>query len=152
TDCVIKGDLPCTVEVEGQRSPAVITFTLTIPGADRGPERQDPSPKNLHLSLVVADQRCDVNDDWFEDGVLQLDKAASRAGATLVCLFTCLYSDYPPGGHSLMGMSCHRGAKEQYLAVRSKRDYWSVPVTEDVMETYLCQEWERRVPGTGYRG
>jgi hypothetical protein len=151
-DSVIKGDLPCTVQVDGQRSPVVVTFTLTLPAAERGPERQYPSPKNLHLSLIVADQRCDVDDDWFEEGVLQLDKAASRFGARLVCCVTCLYSDYSPAGQGLMGMRCHRGAKEQYLAVRSKRDYWSVPVTEDVMETYLCQEWERRVPGTGYRG
>ena len=49
-------------------------------------------------------------------------------------------------------MSCHRDAKEQYLAVRSKLDYWSVPVTEVVMETYVCPEYERRIPGTGYRG
>jgi hypothetical protein len=25
-------------------------------------------------------------------------------------------------------------------------------VTEDVPETYLCGEYQRRVPGTGYRG
>jgi hypothetical protein len=151
-DSVIKGDLPCTIEVDGQRAPAVVSFTLTLPSAERGPERQDPSPKNLHLSLTVADQRCEVDDDWFEDGVLRLDRAARRVGARLVCCVTCLYSDYSPGGHGLMGMSCHRGAKAQYLAVRSKLDYWSVPVTEDVMETYLCPEYERRIPGTGYRG
>ena len=149
---VIMGDLPCTIEVDGQRAAAVVTFTLTLPSAERGPERQYPSPKNLHLSLTVADQRFDVDDDWFEDGVLSLDQAVRRVGASLVCCVTCLYSDYSPGGHGLMGMSCHRGAKEQYLAVRSKLDYWSVPVTEDVMETYLCPEYERRVPGTGYRG
>ena len=49
-------------------------------------------------------------------------------------------------------MRCHRDAKPQYLAVRSKAEYWGVPVTEDVPETYLCDEYERRVPGTGYRG
>jgi hypothetical protein len=151
-DSVIKGDLPCTIDVNGQRAAAVVTFTLTLLGAEPEPERQGPSPKNLHLSLTVADQRFDVDDDWFEDGMLQLDKLASQAGASLVCCVTCLYSDYSPYGHGLMGMSCHRGAKEQYLAVRSKRDYWSVPVTEDVMETYLCPEYQRRVPGTGYRG
>ena len=49
-------------------------------------------------------------------------------------------------------MLCHREAKVQYLAVRSKADYWSVPVTERVPETHLRAEYERRVPGTGYRG
>ena len=49
-------------------------------------------------------------------------------------------------------MRCHRDAKGQYLAVRSKADYFHVPVTEDVPETYLCDEYERRTPRTGYRG
>jgi hypothetical protein len=57
---------------------------------------------------------------------------------------TCLYSDYSPAGHGLRGMRCHRGAKERYLAVRSKADYWSVPVTEEVPETYLCPEYQPR--------
>jgi len=51
-----------------------------------------------------------------------------------------------------MGMRCHRGAKAQYLAVKSKREYCGVPVTEEVMETYLCPEYATRIPGTGYRG
>lgn len=65
---------------------------------------------------------------------------------------TCLYSDYSPGGHGLMGIRCHRDAKDQYLKVRSKADYWPVPVTEEVPETYLCDEYQLRIPGTGYRG
>ncbi len=48
--------------------------------------------------------------------------------------------------------ACYRGVKDQYLAVRSKADYWSVPVTEEVPETHLCSDYQRRVPGTGYRG
>ena len=78
TDSVIKGDLPCTIELDGQRSRAVVTFALTLLSAERGPEHQHSSPKNLHLSLIVADQHCDVDDDWFEDGVLRLDQVARR--------------------------------------------------------------------------
>jgi hypothetical protein len=70
----------------------------------------------------------------------------------LVCCVTCLFSDDSPYGHGLTGMCCHRGAKDAYLAVRSKHEYWSVPVTEYVMETHLCDDYQRRVPGTGYRG
>jgi hypothetical protein len=76
------------------------------------------------------------------DGLAPADRdAATAAGLSL-----------SQGGHGLMGMRCHRDAKQQYLAVTSKRDYWSVPVTEVVTETYLCPEYQRRVPGTGYRG
>jgi hypothetical protein len=49
-------------------------------------------------------------------------------------------------------MSCHRLDAERYIAVRAKADYWSVPVTEIVMETHRCDTWQPRVPGTGYRG
>jgi hypothetical protein len=40
-----------------------------------------------------------------------------------MCCVTCLYSDYSPGGHGLTGMRCHRDAKVQYLAVKSKAAY-----------------------------
>jgi hypothetical protein len=38
--------------------------------------------------------------------------------------------------------------------VRTKKEFWSVSGRQDrfVQETYLCPEFERRVPGTGYRG
>jgi hypothetical protein len=49
-------------------------------------------------------------------------------------------------------MLCHRNAKQQYLAVRSKAEYWRIPVTEDVVETHYCDEFQHRVLGTGYRG
>jgi Family of unknown function (DUF6304) len=151
-DAVLRGDLPCTIEVaDGRRESAFLSFALTLPSADRSAERT-PGPKFLRLSIVIADEHFEVTDDWFEDGVLRLDQAVHAAGARLVCCATCLYSDYSPAGHGLMSIRCHRGAKTQYLAVRSKREYWSVPVTEDVMETYLCPEYSTRIPGTGYRG
>ncbi len=68
------------------------------------------------------------------------------------CCLTCGLSDYSPGGQGLMGMRCHRDAREQYLAVRTKADYWPVPVTEEVPEFYRCSAYELRIPGTGYRG
>jgi hypothetical protein len=68
------------------------------------------------------------------------------------CCLTCLLSDYSPAGVDLVGMRCHRDARSRYLAVRSKSDYWGVPVTEEVPEFYRCDSYEPRIPGTGYRG
>jgi len=68
------------------------------------------------------------------------------------CCLTCGLSDYNPGGNGLMGMRCHREARSQYLSARSKMEYWSVPVTEEVPEFYRCDQYERRRSGTGYRG
>ena len=37
TDCVLSGDLPCTIAVDGQRRPAVIAFSLDLrPGTWSG--------------------------------------------------------------------------------------------------------------------
>ena len=69
-----------------------------------------------------------------------------------MCCVTCLFSDYSLSGHGLTGTRCHRGIKEQYLAIKSNTDYWSVPATEEVPEPYLCAEYQCRIPGTGYRG
>jgi hypothetical protein len=147
-DCVLSGDLPCTLAVGEQHRPVTIAFSLDLrPGTASRPA----STHQLSLSLVLDGISYQVADDWFEDGVQRLEQALPP-GAQLACCATCLFSDYSPGGHGLTGIRCHRDAKDQYLAVRSKRDYWSVPVTEDVPETYLCDEYQRRVPGTGYRG
>jgi hypothetical protein len=140
--CVLGGELPCTLEVDGSRRPTTVRFTLDL--------RID-EPKNLRLAADLDGVTVEVADDDFEQGLQRLEDSFP-SGARLACCVTCLYSDYSPAGRDMIGIRCRREAKEQYLAVRSKRDYWSVPVTEEVPETYLCAEYERRVPGTGYRG
>ncbi|MCE9532807.1 MAG: hypothetical protein K8T89_17050 [Planctomycetes bacterium] len=51
-------------------------------------------------------------------------------------------------------MMCFRNLKAEYLKVTTKKEFWSVHGRQDrfVQETYLCPEFERRIPGTGYRG
>jgi hypothetical protein len=147
-NCVLGGDLPCAVIIAGQRRDVAIRFGLDLrPDRAGSPDR----PVNLRLSVAVDGAMFEVTDAWFEDGLLGLEETLPPQ-MRLMCCVTCLYSDYSPGGHGLMGMRCHRDAKEQYLAVRSKADYWNVPVTEEVPETYLCPEYRRRIAGTGYRG
>jgi hypothetical protein len=148
TDCVLSGDLPCSIGVGGQRRPATIAFSLDLrPGTAMLPG----SAHTLTVSLVLDGITYEVADDWFEDGVQHLERTLPP-GVQMVCCVTCLFSDYSPGGHGMTGIRCHRGTKEQYLAVRSKADYWPDPVTEEVLEIYLCDEFQRRIPGTGYRG
>ena len=77
------------------------------------------------------------------------------AGSYLRACITCAYSDYSPGGNGLFGgLACFRGHKAEYLAVRSKRDLLDIwdKRTGFVQETYLCPEFDRRQPGSGYRG
>ncbi|MFE4922321.1 DUF6304 family protein [Streptomyces sp. NPDC056661] len=148
TSCVLSGALPCTIEGPRGVQPCLVRFTLDL----RQREESAPGPAgNLRLSIEVEGATLEVADDWFEDGLLRL-AAALPGGFRLRSCVTCLFADYSPGGHSLMGIRCHREGKAQYLAVRGKSDYWPVPVTEEVPETYLCGEFEPRVSGTGYRG
>jgi len=67
----------------------------------------------------------------------------------------CLYSDYSPLGHGLFGcMMCFRNLKAEYVKVTTKDELWPIHDRYDrlVQETYLCPDFERRIPGTGYRG
>jgi hypothetical protein len=106
----------------------IVSTTLTMGAAEYGQEREET------LEVVLGDLARQVEPARWE------------------CCLTCLLSDYSPGGVDLMGMRCHRNARSRYLAVRSKRDYWGVPVTEEVPEFYHCDSYEPRIPGTGYRG
>jgi hypothetical protein len=91
---------------------------------------------------------------WFEDELLSI-QAQLPEGVYFKACINCLYSDYSPYGHGLFGsMMCFRNLKAEYLKVTTKQEFWSVHGRQDrfVQETYLCPEFERRIPGTGYRG
>ena len=46
-----------------------------------------------------------------------------------------------------------RRNKAGYGSIRTKHDLFAIiPTSERVQEIYLCPEFERRTPGTGYRG
>lgn len=67
--------------------------------------------------------------------------------------FTCAFSDYHPGGQSLSGsLACFRDNKAGYLSIQGKAvmSIWHTR-TEYVQEWFLCPEFQRRTPGTGYR-
>jgi len=145
--CVISGELPCMVD-RGERRETTVTFVLDLKAVSEG---NDPRPRYLRLSITVGGHTYEVADEWFESGLPRLERELPE-GVSLVCCVTCLFSDYSPGGHGMVGMDCHRGAKQQYLAVKSKEDYWAVPRTEEVLESHVCSEYQRRIPGTGYRG
>ncbi|MFB8003561.1 DUF6304 family protein [Nocardia sp. NPDC056000] len=143
TSCTLGGELPCAIEVRGIRRTEIIRFTFEL--------NPDPEPDKMHLAVTIDGTTYETDCDALETGLAQLATACA-ADTSLVCCFTCLYSDYSPASSLVMGMRCHRDAKEQYLAVRSKADIWSVPVTEHVPETYLCPQYRLRIAGTGYRG
>ena len=92
---------------------------------------------------------------YGREPVLNDPQAQLPEAVFIKACINCLYSDYSLYGHGLFGcMMCFRNLKADYLKVTTKKDFWSVHGRQDrfVQETYLCPEFERRIPGTGYRG
>ncbi|MEV6772328.1 DUF6304 family protein [Nocardia sp. NPDC051030] len=141
TECTVGGEVPCTVEENGVRRVEKIRFTLEV--------KEDPEFDDMHLCLTIGDATYETDCDNFESGLPRLAPLLPP-GISLICCFTCLYSDYSPHYGTKLGMNCHRDAKEQYLTVKSKEVH-GVPITEEVPETYLCSEYRQRIPGIGYR-
>ena len=112
--------------------------------------------ETLNLSLSVGGETFagSGRSGWFEDELLEI-QAALPEGAHVKACINCAFSDYSPYGHGWFGsMACFRDNKEEYLSVKTKGDIFRVwdTLTEYVQETYLCPEYLRRRPGTGYRG
>ncbi len=121
----------------------------------------DPAPNGgidkeyLELELKIANDviRSRVR-GYFEDALLDIQSKLPDGVYMLACI-NCAFSEYSPFGSGLFGsMACFRDNKEGYLQVKSKDDIFTIwpTMTEFVQETYLCPEFARRVPGTGYRG
>jgi hypothetical protein len=127
-ECVLAGDIPITVESAAGARPAALRFQLDL----RRSSRADPRASILTLTCVLDGTHTSVTDDWFETGLGKLE-AALPAGQRLMACATCAWADYSPGGHGLTGMRCHRDAGT------------SGGVTEEVLETYLCASFRRRL-------
>ncbi len=76
-------------------------------------------------------------------------------GMTFFNCFGCQYADYSVYGSGAFGdMMCFRNGKTRYNAVQTKLDYRRIQESFEqiVQEVYLCEEFEQRRPGAGYRG
>jgi hypothetical protein len=133
-ECVLTGDIPITVESGGIARPAVLRFALDL----RRSSREDAHAGTLQLTCVLDGLETTVTDDWFEDGLIALQAALPDDHRIMACI-TCDYAAHSPIGHGLSGMRCCRNA-----------DVAGVPseagVTEEVLETYLCTSFRRRLP------
>jgi Family of unknown function (DUF6304) len=156
--CMIEADIPVPVVTPSGIVDGLLTFQL---------ELGQPSPtgqmdlERLKLRLAVNQQSfCSQgNTGWFEEEMLDIQSQLPTGTLMKVC-FNCAFSDYSPYGHGLFGnMICFRANNTGYLTMPSGEDfdkhaYFHVmeTVSEMVQETYLCPEFERCAPGTGYRG
>jgi hypothetical protein len=149
--------MECEIEIPVQANDDLIDGSLIIVL-----ELGNPLPSGyidkeiLHLTLKYDNRLIMGSGEsgWFEDELIEIQKQLLNGDYIKSCI-NCAYSDYSPFGHGLFGkMMCFRNKKEEYSKVRSKDEFWEVHDYYDrlVQETYLCEEFEKRVPGTGYRG
>lgn len=151
--CTIDYEVPVPISEHGQMTMGGLTVHAEL-GVPSGNGSLDHEALRLTLRLGDQTYQGSGTSGWFEDELLEI-QAALPDGVYIKTCINCAFSDYSVYGHSIFGdMDCFRRCKAVYLAVQSKSDYMSLkcPAVESVQETYLCPEFERRTPGTGYRG
>lgn len=137
-------------------------------------ETESPGVLRVHFEMESPESECPAAEcrlmlrlDWaggayassgrsadFESALDEI-QAALPPPAYLKACVTCAFSDYYPGGLPLFAaLACFRGNKAAYRRVKNRWDLFRIwdTRTEQVQEIHLCPEYERRVPGTGYRG
>jgi hypothetical protein len=108
----------------------------------------------LRLNFAGVVYRSPGRHECFENELLGIQQMLPEGVFMRACI-NCAFSDYNVAGNGPFGyMMCFRGSKEAYLGVRGKDEYIDImdERTSFVQETYLCDEFDRRKPGTGYRG
>lgn len=152
-DCEIECDIPMILidNEDSSESNLHVHLKLGAPRSDGGIENEE---LQLRLDIDVRSYYSCGQHGWFEDELLEIHEQLSN-NRYLKCCFNCAFSDYSPAGSGLFGsMLCFRDSKREYLEVKNKADLLSIleKMTEFVQETYSCSEFEKRLPGTGYRG
>lgn len=156
--CTIEADIPVPVVTPTGTVDGLLTFVLEL-GDPLPTGQMDRERLTLRLNSSEQTYFSDGRTGWFEDEMLDLQRKLPP-GTFLKACINCAFSDYSPYGHGLFGnMICFRANKAGYLALPSGEDfekdaYFAVleTVSETVQETHLCPEFQRRAPGTGYRG
>ena len=151
-NCTIECKIPIPIVSGGKTTLCGLEMRLELgaPVANGGLDRGV-----LTLSIHVEGRvfRSAGNSGWFEDELESL-QSLLPSGAYLKACISCAHSDYSPYGQGLFGgMACFRNLKEEYSHVKDKFDLFKIlDMAEVVQETYLCPEFEKRLPNTGYRG
>ncbi len=152
-DHELECEIPIAIGKDDTTMPGLLKMKLIL-GEMTPTNRISKELLFLELDFKNMNIKSSGKSDWFEDEMLDIQKQLP-SGYYFKCCFGCLYSDYSVYGHGLFGhMLCFRNFKEDYLAVKDKDDYLKIMnnTTIIVQEIYLCSEFKKRIPKTGYRG
>ena len=151
--CTIEGDIPILVVTSAGTVNSQLTFELEL-GEPLPTGQMDKEQLKLRLVVEARTYESTGKTGWFEGEMLDL-QSQLPVGTFIKTCINCAFSDYSPYGHGLFGgLACFRENKQGYRAITNKYDLFKIwdTLTEFVQETYLCPDFERRAPGTGYRG
>lgn len=150
--CRLQVEMPVTIVNQGKETPGTLTANIELgaPIASGAIDREA-----LLLSVRFGDKayRSTSASGWFEDELRNLQSFLPNGVYIKACI-NCAYSDYSPYGHGFFGwMACFRNLKQKYLSVKDKHDLFPIlNRAERVQETYICSDFSKRQPNTGYRG
>lgn len=152
-NCRLNFVLPLLLKDGRMVVPASLEVTLVLGKPDH---RGAIDEESYTASLAFRQQRIHTTEraSDFEGLLLRLAKQLPDDMHFLNC-FGCQFADYSVYGQGAFGdMMCFRNIKESYNAVRAKLDFRGIMDSpeEAVQEVYLCDDFERRRPGAGYRG
>lgn len=152
-ECEIECVIPVTVVNGNEVLDGFLGMRLIL-GKHIPPRGLDEETLFLKLDIGHDSFRSNTNIGWFEYGLVDIQAQLPDSTFMKACI-NCAFSDYSPYGNGLFGgMACFRDNKSGYSRVKSKDDLFDIwqTMTEFVQETYLCGEFEKRKPGSGYRG
>lgn len=135
TDCVLAGEMPFALSINGVRETVALSFEIDQHHAEK---RYDI----IRFRLPTPAGTYEVTDENFEDALERIH-AALDPSIKLDCCLKCRWSAYQMYFQPTIGMSCNRDAPREHLAARTKHEIARVPLTEFVPETYLCDRFQR---------
>jgi hypothetical protein len=152
-NCQLDFVMPLLLKDSGTVVPGSLAVSLVLGKPDH---RNAIDEESYSASLEFRQQRiCTTGAARdFEDILSAIARQLPKGMFFLNC-FGCQYADYSVYGNGTFGdMMCFRNVKASYNAVKTKLDYRKIHESfeQTVQEVYLCEEFEQRRPGSGYRG
>jgi hypothetical protein len=149
--CTLEWDMPIGVRTPRGVTVAVLSCRLEL-GA---PLANGLECKTVQLALHFDGQVVNSGQCADFEYALVAIQAGLPPDVSMVICFSCAFSDYNPiGAGTFGGLACFRDCKDAYRAIRGKADLFALWDSRSgfVQETDVCSQFERRKPGTGYRG
>ncbi|MEO8148207.1 MAG: DUF6304 family protein [Bacteroidia bacterium] len=151
TACELIYNLPLVLKYMDEDFQTVLNISLIFDSS----ETKSYNDTNAVFRVKVHDREIVANNvDLFEPGLESIKNNLPKE-YKLKCCYGCAFSDYSVYGQAFFGtMLCFKNIKMEYLKVNNKGEFMDIMDKRDaiVQETYLCNEFQEREKGTGYRG